>query len=90
MIVIRNMERRMFAADLELQPKGEVSDYRPELNGSDGSKVMKEHSYQRYETLTILAGGVSKPLPESVLENAAIKSGILKNRLRIESYKPEA
>lgn len=88
LIRIKNMEKRPFVANLELEPNGEVSEFRPELDPGTGSRVSKESSYTTYRTLTIMGDSVSDPLPDSVLQNCGIQNGVNNKRLRILPHKP--
>jgi len=54
---------------------------RPQLDGATGKVELVDSNYTTYDTLTIRAMGVSDPLPESILENHAIREAVRRGRL---------
>jgi len=81
-IKIKNMEPRIFHAQLERKPKEDKSVMREHHNISSGQRGTRIALYKTYEELCILAYQVVE-LDESVLENVSVKGAIDSKWLRI-------
>lgn len=80
---LKNMEARIFFAQLENRPveqKNVMREHHDTMSGVFGSKAA---SYQTYESLCLKAYETSPELEENILENASVSQAVASKWLRV-------
>lgn len=73
----------MFNCDLELSPDTTEQTFRMAHNRQTGQEGLVFHEYQKYEQISLQFNEETKPLDDSVLQNASIQGAVRSGWLQV-------